>query len=379
MAKPRILCVSALPPPYHGTSVANDILLNNKLIKSIFDIRIVQLSKPELQLGGRFSLRTLKADLVITFKILKELITFNPKLTYVGIAQTKMGLWRDGIWIWIATLWGSRVLSHMHGGNFRNLFDYELDGLTRSFVKKTLARLTGIIVLDYSLFYLFQGLVAEVRIFVLRNGISSSWSEAQFAEANRHRANQKQLRVTYLSNLVPGKGFDTFLEAAALLKEQGVGQGFLFNLAGAAPTPEIGTQVEEFVKSRNLKNEVCIWERIIGEEKNRLLLNSDVFVFPTQISEGQPFVIIEALAAGLPVIATARGSITAMVKDGINGFIVPEGDPAAIADRLQLLRNDAPLRLSMGAASRKLFQENYTADKFTKEFAAILEKVIEVN
>jgi glycosyltransferase involved in cell wall biosynthesis len=377
MRKPRILCISALPPPYHGTSVANDILLNSKLIRSNFEVKIVPLSKPKLQLGGKLSLTTLFGDLSITFKILKELITFKPQVTYVGIAQTKMGLWRDAGWIRLVTLWGSKALSHMHGGNFRNLFDNELDRVTQWFVKKNLARLQGIIVLDSSLAYLFKGLVADDRIFVLRNGIPTSYSETQVTEANQRRASHKQLRVTYLSNLVPGKGFDTFLEAAALLKEQGLEKEILFNLAGAAPTPEIGAQVEEFVKSHNLENAVRILGRIIGPEKDRLLIDSDVFVFPTQYpAEGQPIVIIEALAAGLPVIATARGAIPAMVSDGVNGFIVPEGDPVIIADRLRLLKANVPLRLSMGAASRGIFQENYTEEKFVQGFAAILEKVV---
>ncbi|MGP8104279.1 MAG: glycosyltransferase family 4 protein [Desulfobaccales bacterium] len=368
-----------MPPPYHGTSVANDILLNSKLIRSNFEVKIVQLSKPKLQLGGKLSITALLADLGVTLKVLKELITFKPRLTYVGIAQTRMGLWRDAGWIRLATLWGSKALSHMHGGNFRNLFDNELDGVIQGFVKKTLARLQGIIVLDPSLAYLFKGLVADNRIFVLRNGIPASYSETQVTEANQRRASHEQLRVTYLSNLVPGKGFDIFLEAAALLKEQGLEEKFIFNLAGAAPTPEIGAQVQEFVKFHNLENAVRILGRIIGQGKDRLLIDSDVFVFPSQLSEGQPIVIIEALAAGLPVIATARGAIPAMVRDGVNGFIVPEGDPELIAERLRLLKADVPLRFSMGAASRKLFQEEYTAEKFVQGFANILNKVMGMN
>jgi glycosyltransferase involved in cell wall biosynthesis len=97
--------------------------------------------------------------------------------------------------------------------------------------------------------------------------------------------------------------------------------------------------------------------------------------FPHQ-PEGQPIVIIEALAAGLPVIATARGAIPAMVLDGVNGFIVPEHDPEAIAVRLTLLRENPSLRLSMGRASRALFEEHFTEEKFVQGFAAILEKVI---
>lgn len=359
--------------------MANDILLNRKLIRNNFNVKIIPLSKPRLRLGGEFSVKTVGADLGITFKILKELIFFKPHLIYVGLAQTTLGLWRDCTWIWLATLRGIKALSHMHGGYFRSLYDHGLDPFTQGFVKKTLARLAGIIVLDPSLVFLFHGLVADDRIFVLRNGIPNPYSETQLFEANHRRTNQKQLRVTYLSNLIPDKGFDTFLEAAALLKERGEDPNFLFNLAGAAPTPEIGAQVEKFVKIHGLENSVQVWGKVIGGQKDQLFLSSDVFVFPTQYTpEGQPVVIIEALAAGLPVIATARGCIPAMVRDSVNGFMVPEGDATAIADRLKVLSDDAPLRLSMGEASRKLFQVNYTAEKFAEGFAAILQKAMGV-
>ena len=378
MGKPRILCISALPPPYHGTSVANDILLNSKLVRSKFEINILRLSKSKLQLGGNFSISTLLADLKVTAQIFKSLITFKPHVIYFSIAQTTMGLWREAIWIWLATLSGSKALGHMHGGNFRNVFDNQLDSLTRKFVQTTLPLLEGIIVLDPTLKYLFEGLIADDHVFVLRNGIPNYYNETQIAEANKQRAQSERLEVTYLSNLVPGKGFETFLAVANLLKEEGLEKNFLFKLAGAAPTPAIGWQVEKFVRSLNLENSVSIIGEVAGLEKDRLLMNSNVFVFTSELPEGQPLVIIEALAFGLPVIATAKGAIPSMVRDGVNGFIIPEADPAAMAERLKLLAANATLRLSMGAASRKIFQEYHTEEKFIQGFATILEKVIGV-
>ncbi|MCL6622780.1 MAG: glycosyltransferase family 4 protein [Syntrophobacterales bacterium] len=373
MEKPRILCISALPPPYHGVSIANEILLKSKLLHENFNIKIVQLRKPKLQPGGKFSVSTLSSDFGTTFNILRELTFFKPHLTYVGIAQTKLGLWRDGTWIRLATWRGSKVLSHMHGGHFRYLFEYELDRLSKRFVEKTLERLQGIIVLDHSLAYLFHGLVDKSRIFVLPNGIPDPYNIHHLAEVNRQRAQQKKLRVTYLSNLIPGKGFDTFLEAAALLRDE----DFIFNLAGAPANPVIANQVREFVGNHELEGQVRILGKVVGKEKYELLLCSDVFVFPTYYHpEGQPFVIIEALAAGLPVIATTRGCIPAMVRDEHNGFIVSEKNPEEIADRLRLLKDNVKLRLSMGDASRQIYLENYTKGKFVDGFYNILKKII---
>jgi glycosyltransferase involved in cell wall biosynthesis len=73
---------------------------------------------------------------------------------------------------------------------------------------------------------------------------------------------------------------------------------------------------------------------------------SDVFVFPTLI-EGMPLVVLEAMACGLPVIVTANGPGD-IVRDGIEGFVIPERDPDAICDRLERLYRDPELRIEMG-------------------------------
>lgn len=73
---------------------------------------------------------------------------------------------------------------------------------------------------------------------------------------------------------------------------------------------------------------------------------SDVFVFPTLI-EGMPLVVLEAMACGLPVIVTANGPAD-IVRDGIDGFVIPERDSDAVCDRLQRLYRDPELRVEMG-------------------------------
>jgi len=76
---------------------------------------------------------------------------------------------------------------------------------------------------------------------------------------------------------------------------------------------------------------------------------ADVFVFPTLI-EGMPLVVVEAMACGLPVICTDRGPDD-LVRDGVEGFIVPIRDPRAIAERLERLRADPALRARMSRAA----------------------------
>ena len=87
-------------------------------------------------------------------------------------------------------------------------------------------------------------------------------------------------------------------------------------------------------------------------ELARLYGASDVFVFPTLL-EGMGLVVLEAMACGLPVIVTANGPGD-VVRDGVDGFVIPTRDPEAIAERLETLYRDPALREEMGRnASRR--------------------------
>ncbi len=377
MEKPKLLCISALPPPYHGTSVANEILLTSPVIKNEFDLRILPVSKPKLQSGGGLSLSQVQADLSLGVSLLKTTVREKPWLTYFCLSQTPLGLWRDILWIWIASLRGSKILVHMHGGNFRHMFEKDIGEIARTIFRRSLKRLRGVIVLDECLISLFTGLVPPQNIFVLHNGVDCPYGNDAVADASRQRERRDPLRVTFLSNLIPGKGHDVFLSTAAYLKTQGQERHFRFNLAGAPPDATIADWVSNFVKTHGLENVVQVLGRVIGPEKWQLLLDSDIFVFPTTyIPEGQPFAIIEALMAGLPVISTRRGAIPGMVADGVNGYLVSGDSPAEIAEKLMVLHRNPPLRRAMGVASRKLYLEQFTAEQFVKGFCMILKSLV---
>jgi colanic acid/amylovoran biosynthesis glycosyltransferase len=87
------------------------------------------------------------------------------------------------------------------------------------------------------------------------------------------------------------------------------------------------------------------------------LLNSDIFVLPS-FSEGLPVALMEALAAGVPVITTAIAGIGELVEDGVNGYLIPPGAVEPLVQRLKQLLDDADLRQRMGKAGRiKVEQE----------------------
>jgi glycosyltransferase involved in cell wall biosynthesis len=99
-----------------------------------------------------------------------------------------------------------------------------------------------------------------------------------------------------------------------------------------------------------------------------LYARADLFVFPTR-ADCLPIAVMEAMAAGLPVIATGVGALREEVEEGVNGLIVPPGDPGAIVKAVHSLASD-PLRChAMSLASRQLAEERFDA---ARNYGAIL-------
>jgi glycosyltransferase involved in cell wall biosynthesis len=100
--------------------------------------------------------------------------------------------------------------------------------------------------------------------------------------------------------------------------------------------------------------------QLLGERGDvpQLLAEADVFCLSSR-SEGLPLSILEAMAAGLPVVASAVGGVPEQVADGETGFLVPPGDETALAAALERLAGDAELRGRLGAAGRARAEERF--------------------
>jgi glycosyltransferase involved in cell wall biosynthesis len=92
-----------------------------------------------------------------------------------------------------------------------------------------------------------------------------------------------------------------------------------------------------------------------------LVLDSDVFVFPSLVAEGLPMALLEALALGKPVVATGVGGIPEMVEDGKTGLVVPPRDAAALAEGIVRVLSDPVLARRLGEAGREAVLARFPA------------------
>ena len=191
----------------------------------------------------------------------------------------------------------------------------------------------------------------------------------RFTPASNGR-NREQPVVLMASRLLWDKGVSEFVEAARWLKGEGVKAKFWIagptDLGSRVGIPEIVLQdwgregVVEFLGQQ--------------DEMPDLLRNADVAVLPSH-HEGLPAFLLEATASGLPVVATDVGGCDLVVRDGVNGILVPVKDPRALGEALKRLLQDSELRLGMGRAGRELAEQEFNEERIAGKYLQVYKQI----
>ncbi len=109
-------------------------------------------------------------------------------------------------------------------------------------------------------------------------------------------------------------------------------------------------------------------------DTDELLAQADLFILPSKW-EGLPLSILEAMRAGLPVIATDTGGVAEAVSDGVTGYLTPPGDAATLRDRIQRLIGSRDLLLAMGAAGRSRYEQDFRIETMVQKTVAVYREV----
>jgi glycosyltransferase involved in cell wall biosynthesis len=359
----KILLVSKLPPPYYGTTIWTQILLNSTLSEEFKLIHFNNNTHKNFTSLGKPNIVKALHNILLYFKFAGSLIETKPDMVFIPISQTTAGFIKDSIYVIISSIFRKKILLILHGSDFMNWMDHS-PWLIRNYTGSVLKQTKGIVVLGNNLKKLFNDFYPDDRIFVVPNGGNYSFP---------FRISGNSIRLLFLANLIPSKGIFDVLESLIILKKYH--ESLIFDIAGVWFEDDIKYRCIEIVEKNNLP--VIFHGQVIGAFKYQLLSDSDIFIFPPKAPEGHPYVIVEAMAAGLPIISTDQGAIIESVRDGVNGYIVEPGKPEQIAKKIQYLIEHPEIRLAMARESRRLYEENFTEEKMigklTQTFNSILE------
>jgi glycosyltransferase involved in cell wall biosynthesis len=362
--KPRLIVIGPLPPPYHGVTVSTSLVLSNQDLRERFDVDHVDTSDPRSGANvGKWDVRNTQLALRALGGLLIRL-RGRRGIVYLPLSQGTPGFLRDSVFIHASAAAGWKVAVHLRGGEFDEFYDRK-HGALRRWIELTLARVDALAVMGDSLRSIFTGLVPDDRIAVVPNGTP---------EPSLDGAIRDPKLVLFLSNLRQRKGVAEALEAALLVLRHEPSARFLF--VGEWESDELSRRLRETWRDRK---QVDFVAGVSERERDRLLGSASVLLFPPVEPEGHPRVVLEALAAGLPVVTTNRGAIAETVVHGESGFVLDDPVPEHLAERVLLLLQDTELRERMSAAARARYVERFTQEAADKRLAHWLSDVAGFN
>lgn len=277
-------------------------------------------------------------------------------LYYPPAGRECWALWRDVVYLLSVRCLFARTVYHFHAAGFRDRVE-GLPVILRVLVLWAYGRPDAVI-------RVARGapdagpLLRARQSLVVRNGVDIPGA---VDGKNTGTGAGGPRQILFLGRLCEAKGLDVLLEACAGLEVEGLS----LMLAGDWDSPEYEAQVRERVSALGLQGVVRFAGRLESAEKWRCLRETTVFCLPSHYpDEVLPVAIIEAMASGLPVVATRWGCIPELVEDGLSGLLVPPGDAGALARALQKCLNDPALAVSMGERGRVRYAEGLTAEAY---------------
>lgn len=180
----------------------------------------------------------------------------------------------------------------------------------------------------------------------------------------------KPVRLLFVGRLIAFKNIETLLQTVRLLADMEVGPFTLELVGEGEKRPELERMVIDLGISRLVRFSGWVSHPAIVERYQQ----ADIFVTPTTW-EGMPNTVLEAMACGKPIVATEASGLHELVRDGVNGYLVPIKDPQALAEALARLIDNGYERRRMGKASRKIAEQEFTWEQIAAGYVEVYRRV----
>ena len=349
--KTRVLLLGPERRAISGVATHLNLLFGSELARR-FDLRHFQIGSEGREEGRLGKLARLLAS---PFQLAAAFARSGAEILHVNTSLSPKSYWRDLMYVAVAKLFGARVVYQLHGGSVADLW--------KAALRATLRWPDVVVALSRSEFHEMRALAPEQNVVLVPNAIDC----APFAQMHRAPAQAgAALRLVHIGRLIRAKGVFEAVEGLALARRQGVAAQMV--IAGDGPAL---AELRAAVDRLGLSAQVSFAGPTFGEAKVKLLGEADVLVFPTYHREGLPYVLLEAMAAGVVPITTRVAAIPDVVTAGVHGLFVPPRDPDAIAQALITLDADRDRLARMGAASRERVLAGYAIERLADDFAGL--------
>lgn len=273
------------------------------------------------------------------------LISGNIDVMHVHFAS-RASFWRKLCFLVPAYIFRTPVILHLHGAEFSVFYEQECGSIAKRMVRYAFDSAARVVVLSMNWQKWVQSISKNKFVVPIYNPVipqphQTSWEERVYGQ------------ILFLGRLGKRKGVYDLLSATARIKANC--PTLKLHLGGDGEL----AQVTNYAHELGLEGQVEMLGWVSGKDKENELNKAWLYALPSY-HEGLPMSILEAMAAGLPILSTPIAGIPEAVTDGVEGFLVPPGDVELLADRLGKLLNEPGLARQMGAAARKKVEETFS-------------------
>lgn len=278
------------------------------------------------------------------FSFLLLLLTFRIDLLHVHHAS-HASFWRKLMFILPAFLFRIPVIIHLHGGGFAKFYGEESGPKVQALIRYVYNKAAAIIVLSNTWRDWVRSISSNPQVLAVYNPV-------QVPNAIPFRQ-RKTATVLFLGKIGPAKGCFDLLHAASRLKEKFPE----LKICMAGDGDQAGARA--LAEQLGIADQLDLPGWIDGAQKAELLASASIYALPSYF-EGLPMSILEAMAYGVPILATGVGGIPEAVANGQDGYLIAPRDIDALSQALEKMLADANLREEMGAHARQKIETTFS-------------------
>lgn len=319
-------------------------------IDEIFNLKYL----PTMKDGSKFK------KLLVFFSTLIKMFFILPYFDIVHIHMASRNSYkRESVFAKLSMFYGKKTVIHEHGGDFIDFYNKEKIKSQKR-IQYFFERVSSIIVLTTPHLVFFSNLVSDpLKVVLIPNGVCVD------NEIKTYTGNE----FLFLGRLCKEKGLYELLDA--FNRFYSINKKAILHIGGSGPEEE---NIKKFILENNLSNCVILHGWVDGEEKTKLIKKCDFFILPSYF-EAMPISILEAMASGLVVFATAVGSIPELIIDGKNGFLI-ECSETCITSKMSEVSQNIELIKVIGSNAKETIKSNYNCNASIQKLLSLYKGII---
>lgn len=367
--KPKILIIGPLPPPSGGMATSVYNLLNSHL-KDAYDLLILDITGYRTRKKKNY-FPIFSYQLFLFFKLFYLLLLKRPAIVHVQVASF-LYFYIIAIDIMLSKLLKRKVIFHLRGCRFKDFYKNS-PHIGKLFIKFILKTSDRIIALSQIWMQFISAIIEDAnKVIIIPNSVDCVKFRQFENKKLKMGFSKDDLMVLFVGSIGQRKGAFDLVQCIPRITSDIRNLKFIF--LGREEFRGEKEKLDNLIKAEKLTNVFSLGE-VSGQEKIDYYLSSDIFVLPSH-AENFPNSLLEAMASGLPVVASDVGAVDEIIRDGENGFLIKPKDIDAIAEKISILSKDNILRSSMGKKNLELVRNNYDLPKVMQEIGSLYKSLL---